>query len=507
MRSSGSFSPRPRGRLGRPLALVLALALLVAPAWAGGALPVAGAAGAQGYQPSALYAWPPVQSWLFAHGSDFYVLSWLGAQLVVTRVDAAGDLQRVASLPVPATDASGTVQQAAMAWDATGRGWLALEVVPSSAGSPPDYGSVYAGPLDRSLARIGDGALDPNTIFWTSGSQLYLRVLVPSGQPHSFLVTDYEPAGAGWQKAEEAPQAPRLSGALAAAAWLGDALYALEIQSPGAQEGPVTPQPSDVVEAVRVAADGGRDDLGSPGTYGQGEWKLALAGGQLVALHYDPAGTQATLYRQGAGGWAQETLDLGLLAPGVAVRSWLVTSFAGTEDGRLGAAVQAVDTAGRTGFYVALLAPGGGTGAVRVVQVDLQQLAGGPGGPASFQHRIRLVIGQRTALRDGQPFTLEAAPFVRVGRTLLPVRFVSEAMGFQVGWEPGTRTVTIAGNGVQIRLVVGSTTAQVDGRPVQLDVPPVIVAGRTFVPVRFVGESLGARVGWDPQARAVTVEW
>lgn len=108
---------------------------------------------------------------------------------------------------------------------------------------------------------------------------------------------------------------------------------------------------------------------------------------------------------------------------------------------------------------------------------------------------------------DGQSLTLDAAPFIRGGRTLLPIRFVSEAMGFKVGWDPRARTVSISGNGTQIQLVIGSKTARVSGRPVRLEVAPVIVAGLTFVPVLFVGENLGAHVGWDPRTRTVTVDW
>ncbi|MDI3317614.1 MAG: copper amine oxidase N-terminal domain-containing protein, partial [Bacillota bacterium] len=152
----------------------------------------------------------------------------------------------------------------------------------------------------------------------------------------------------------------------------------------------------------------------------------------------------------------------------------------------------------------------------KVVQVDASQLLGAPagggapgggGGTASFQHRIRLVIGQKAVVRDGQTLVLDAAPFIRGGRTLLPIRFVSEAMGFQVGWDQRTRTVSVRGGSTQIQLVVGSTTARVNGRPVQLDVAPVVIGGTTFVPVRFISETLGAHVTWDGRARAVTVEW
>ncbi|MBX5465493.1 MAG: copper amine oxidase N-terminal domain-containing protein [Clostridia bacterium] len=508
------------GRRAGHLLLALVFVVSLAAGAAAGTAGVARAADATGYQLSTLYVWPgdgPFDK-LFSHGGVIYVVSSVHGQVSVAQVDAVGNVRVVATTPIPgAGQAPVFVQDAVLTWDASGQMWLALEVAPATSSGTGEEDTVYAGRVGGGLTAVSPGGLDPTTPFWLNGSQLYLQVMVPTGVPHSFTPTVFTPGAEGWQKSSIPAVSPGLAGTFAAEARLGGALYALAIRTPDGADvtGPL--QASDVVEAVRVDAGGVVTDLGSPGTYGDGQWALALAAGRLVALRYSSQQAQATLFQQAGGGWSQASFDLSSVDSRTSVQSWWVQSFVGTEDGRLAAAVQTIDTSGRGNFYVALLAPGAGTAtAPKVVQVDAQQLLGGAagggapgggGGAASFQHQVRLVIGQTTVVRDGQVLTLEAAPFIRGGRTVLPIRFVSETMGFEVGWDPQTRTVSIRGNGREIALTVGSTTAKVNGRAVQLDVAPVIVAGRTFVPVRFITENLGGQVGWDPQTRTVTLAW
>lgn len=126
--------------------------------------------------------------------------------------------------------------------------------------------------------------------------------------------------------------------------------------------------------------------------------------------------------------------------------------------------------------------------------------------PASAAgHTIRLVVGQTTATVDGKDQTLDVAPFIVGGRTLVPLRFVAETMGLQVGWNPDTRTITLTGSGPVIRLQIDNPTAQAGDKTVTLDAPPIIQQSRTLVPVRFVVESLGFAVDWNGETRAITI--
>jgi len=103
------------------------------------------------------------------------------------------------------------------------------------------------------------------------------------------------------------------------------------------------------------------------------------------------------------------------------------------------------------------------------------------------------------------PLLMDVSPIVQQGRTLVPMRAIFEALGATVQWDEATSTVTASRREAVVVLVIGSRIAWVNGPSHQLDVAPVIAGGRTLVPLRFVAEALGAEVGWDG-AMTVTVK-
>lgn len=120
--------------------------------------------------------------------------------------------------------------------------------------------------------------------------------------------------------------------------------------------------------------------------------------------------------------------------------------------------------------------------------------------------KISLTIDKTEAKVGDETKTLDAAPVIVDGRTLVPVRFISENMGGKVDWNPDTKTVTVELNGKKIQLVIDSKDVDVDGTKTALDVPAQIISDRTYVPVRFVSETIGAKVGWDDATKTVTIE-
>ena len=118
---------------------------------------------------------------------------------------------------------------------------------------------------------------------------------------------------------------------------------------------------------------------------------------------------------------------------------------------------------------------------------------------------IRLTIDNRTAHVGGTVHTLDAAPFMIDTRTMVPFRFIGEALGAEVDWDPATRTVFYVLGSTRIEFPIDSTTIRVNGQAQTVDVPASLVGGITFVPVRMVSEQLGARVNWNPVTRQVTI--
>jgi len=118
---------------------------------------------------------------------------------------------------------------------------------------------------------------------------------------------------------------------------------------------------------------------------------------------------------------------------------------------------------------------------------------------------LQLPVDSTAAFVNGSQKALDVPAQIQDGRTLVPLRFVGESLGATVGWDGDKRMVTYTLGNTQINLVIDDTHARVNGADVTLDVPPRIVNSRTMVPVRFVSERLGAAVGWEADARTVWV--
>lgn len=102
---------------------------------------------------------------------------------------------------------------------------------------------------------------------------------------------------------------------------------------------------------------------------------------------------------------------------------------------------------------------------------------------------------------------LEAAPFINAeSRTMVPVRAISEAFGAEVGWDESSRTVTVKKDGVEIKLVIDKNEATVNGEVKKLDTCPVIVADRTMVPLRFIGEALSCNVQYASVTKQILID-
>jgi hypothetical protein len=107
---------------------------------------------------------------------------------------------------------------------------------------------------------------------------------------------------------------------------------------------------------------------------------------------------------------------------------------------------------------------------------------------------------------NGDPVYFEGAkPREMNGRVLVPLRGVLEKMGATVDWMPSSQTVVAAKGDMELNLPIGSRFATVNGRQVRLDVPAMTIAGSTMVPLRFVSEALGADVTWREASNTVLI--
>jgi len=133
------------------------------------------------------------------------------------------------------------------------------------------------------------------------------------------------------------------------------------------------------------------------------------------------------------------------------------------------------------------------------LQLDVQALR------EQLTTEIKVAIGVHTAFIDGRTLELETVPTIINGRTMVPVRFIGEALGASFLWEEKTRKVSYIYKDMLIEIFIDQRQAFVDRQPIILDAAPFIIDGRTLVPLRFVSEQLGAAVVWDEVTRTVTI--
>lgn len=108
-------------------------------------------------------------------------------------------------------------------------------------------------------------------------------------------------------------------------------------------------------------------------------------------------------------------------------------------------------------------------------------------------------------LVDNQEIYFDVPPAIENGRALVPLRAIGEALGALVTWEERSKTVIMAKGNITIKLIIGNNIAYKNTEKVILDAPAKIIRDRTIVPLRFVSEALGAKVRWDSASRLINI--
>lgn len=119
-------------------------------------------------------------------------------------------------------------------------------------------------------------------------------------------------------------------------------------------------------------------------------------------------------------------------------------------------------------------------------------------GIAAAQDAPRLML-------NGHPFHTQVAPVTRDGRVLVPLRDIFEGLGARVNYDRVDRTITARRRGTVVLMQLGSRRAEVNGERVRLDVPANTVDGSTMVPLRFVSEALGATVLYNADRGVIRI--
>ncbi|PWW08367.1 copper amine oxidase-like protein [Paenibacillus cellulosilyticus] len=180
-------------------------------------------------------------------------------------------------------------------------------------------------------------------------------------------------------------------------------------------------------------------------------------------------------------GWKTLTIDLssyGLTAP-LTIKRIYVANIAQDQDERAATGAIAFD--------------------------DIQMLYP-PVVPELTSPAIKLTIDKKSATVNGAAVKLDTAPIVLSGVTYLPLRFIADSMGAEVAWDQTSKKVTVLRGDKLLELQIGSAEMIANGSRQPAPAAPLIRDGRTLVPLRLISEQLGLSVNWDGATKSVTVQ-
>ena len=118
---------------------------------------------------------------------------------------------------------------------------------------------------------------------------------------------------------------------------------------------------------------------------------------------------------------------------------------------------------------------------------------------------IKMKINDVNYSINGESKKMDAKPFIKNNRTLVPLRFVVEALGGEVNWDGENRLVRVNSNGKNIELKIDSPIIKIDGKDVKIDQAAIIKGDRTYVPIRFIAENLDMVVNYINESREIEI--
>lgn len=129
----------------------------------------------------------------------------------------------------------------------------------------------------------------------------------------------------------------------------------------------------------------------------------------------------------------------------------------------------------------------------------------GSSGSSNSQEQVVLWIDNDVATVGGTTYTMDAKPQIKNNVTIVPVRFLSNALGAEVEYDSNANCVNINLGGKEMTLWIDSILARVEGEYTTLSLPASLINNRLMVPIRFISENFGAHVQWNAESRSITI--
>ncbi|MEK5640219.1 copper amine oxidase [Paenibacillus rhizosphaerae] len=144
-----------------------------------------------------------------------------------------------------------------------------------------------------------------------------------------------------------------------------------------------------------------------------------------------------------------------------------------------------------------------GTVAFDNIKFTMPSLSSDAGLPTG---KVIMAVGQKSYMSNGQKKSMDAAPVMKNGTTYIPVKYVLDTFGGQATWDSANQRISVLRGGKLMDLTVGKKEYILNGKRKSAEVAPFITQGRTLVPLRLVSEQLGLQVNWEQNTKTITIQ-
>lgn len=126
----------------------------------------------------------------------------------------------------------------------------------------------------------------------------------------------------------------------------------------------------------------------------------------------------------------------------------------------------------------------------------------------AFANSASFKVGSNQYNVDGQNKTMDVAPFIENSRTYLPVRYLADALGISndnILWDSAHQTVSLFKGSKVVQVTIGSNALKINGSNIVMDVPPKMVSGRIFLPLRWLAQAFDVSLNWDENNHTIGI--
>ncbi|CAM2933826.1 stalk domain-containing protein [Paenibacillus sediminis] len=121
------------------------------------------------------------------------------------------------------------------------------------------------------------------------------------------------------------------------------------------------------------------------------------------------------------------------------------------------------------------------------------------------KNTVQMVLGQKSIIVGGKKQSMDVAPTLKNNSTYVPIRYIMDAFNGSAQWNANTKTITVMRGSKLLQITVGQTDFILNGKRQKSEVAPMIIQGRTLVPLRLVSEQLGLDVNWEQKTKTITI--